>query len=221
MRESAASLAAQTRPRAGAGEMSTQDDEVRPLIEQTLGQALLTIARGAIGRKLGFRAVAEPKHDALAANAATFVTLRRAGALRGCIGSLDPVRPLGVDTRENALAAAFRDPRFPPVSAAEYQATSVEVSLLSPRERIAFGSEHELLRCLRPGVDGVILEYDSHRATFLPQVWDSLADPRTFLVALKRKAGLPEDFWSVRVNVSRYRVTKWAESEFLSSEMDR
>ena len=189
--------------------------------ERDLGRVLLTIAGIAIARKLGLGVVDEPKHDALVAHAATFVTLKREGELRGCIGSLDPIRPLGIDVRENAIAAAFRDPRFPPLSAVEYQTTSVEVSLLSSRERIAVASEDELRVCLRPGLDGVILEYGSHRATFLPQVWEAFADPRTFLAALKCKAGLPEDFWSPLVNVSRYRVTKWTESEFLSSEMQR
>ena len=201
--------------------MSTPFEQVRPLGVPDLGQVLLTIARGAIGRKLGLGVVDEPKHDALVAHAATFVTLKREGELRGCIGSLDPVRPLGVDVRENAIAAAFRDPRFPPLSAVEYQTTSVEVSLLSSRERISVASEGELYVCLRPGIDGVILEYDSHRATFLPQVWEAFADSRTFLAALKCKAGLPEDFWNTRVNVSRYRVTKWAENDFLSSELTR
>ena len=201
--------------------MSTLLERMRPLGDPDLGQVLLTIARGAIGRKLGLGAADEPKHGALAAHAATFVTLKREAKLRGCIGSLDPLRPLGVDVRENAMGAAFRDPRFPPLSAVEYQATSVEVSLLSPREPISAASEDKLCDYLRPGIDGVILEYDSHRATFLPQVWEGLPDARAFLAALKRKAGLPEDFWSSRVNVSRYRVTKWADSEFLASEIAR
>ena len=201
--------------------MNTAGDGMQPMRDPDLGQALLKIARGAIARKLGLGAVDEPGHDALATHAATFVTLKREGVLRGCIGSLDPIRPLGVDVRENALGAAFRDPRFPPLSTVEYQATSVEVSLLSPRERIAAVSEDELRVCLRPGIDGVILEYDSHRATFLPQVWETLPDARAFLAALKRKAGLPEDFWNTRVNVSRYQVTQWAENEFLSSEIAR
>ena len=199
--------------------MSAPGERGGPLVDQRLGLALLMIARGAIGEKLGLRAVGEPRHDALAAHAATFVTLKHDGALRGCIGSLDPIRPLGVDVRENALAAAFRDPRFPPLSAVEYQATSVEVSLLAPSERIAFASEDELLLCLQPGIDGVTLEYDSRRATFLPQVWDSFTDPHAFLAALKRKAGLPENFWNARVNVSRYEVTRWAENASLSREL--
>ena len=183
-----------------------------------LGRALLTIARSAIAAQLGFAGAGNASHAALTQPAATFVTLRHAGELRGCIGSIRPVRPLGADVRENAVAAAFRDPRFPPLAAAEFEATSIEVSLLSVAERLDVRDEEDLVARLRPGVDGVILEYGGHRATFLPQVWEGLADPRAFLAALKCKAGLPGEFWSPRMNVSRYGVTKWAESEFLLSE---
>jgi AmmeMemoRadiSam system protein A len=186
-----------------------------------LGRALLTIARSAIATELGIRSIANANHAALARPAATFVTLQLAGELRGCIGSLKPLRPLGVDVRENAIAAAFRDPRFPPVAGVEFEAISVEVSLLSADERVEVRSEQDLLTRLRPDVDGLVLEYGHHRATFLPQVWESLPEPRDFLVALKRKAGLPGDFWSPRMNVSRYGVTKWKESQFLLSEQAR
>ncbi len=182
-----------------------------------LGRALLTIARSAIAIELGFPRAGEASHAALMQPAATFVTLRNAGQLRGCIGSIRPVRPLGADVRENAVAAAFRDPRFPPLAAAEFAATAVEVSLLSADERLDVRDEEDLVARLRPGVDGVILEYGSQRATFLPQVWEALAEPRAFVAALKRKAGLPEAFWSPRMNVSRYGVTKWEENEFLLS----
>jgi AmmeMemoRadiSam system protein A len=186
--------------------------------ERDLGRALLTIARSAIAEELGLSTIGQTPHEALRQPGATFVTLKRSGELRGCIGSLKPNRPLGVDVRENAIAAAFRDPRFPPLAAFEYEATSVEVSLLSAAERVDAVDEDELVARLRPGFDGVILEHGRHRATFLPQVWEALADPREFLAALKRKAGLPGDFWSPHVNVSRYGVTKWSESEFLMSE---
>ena len=188
------------------------------MTDSDLGRALLSIARSAIGAELGLRPVAQASHATLTQPAATFVTLKLAGELRGCIGSLKPLRPLGVDVRENAIAAAFRDPRFPPLAVVEFEATSVEVSLLSADERLEVHGEAELVARLRRGVDGVILEYGSHRATFLPQVWEALVDPRAFLAALKRKAGVPDGFWSPRVNVSRYQVTQWTESEFPESE---
>ena len=184
-----------------------------------LGRVLLGIARSAIGEELGFGASSSWNHPALTPPGATFVTLKQAGELRGCIGSLEPRRPLGVDVRENALAAAFRDPRFPPLTTREFGATSIEVSLLTRDEPVEARSEEELIARLRSGVDGLVVQHGANRATFLPQVWATIADPRAFFRALKRKAGLPEDFWSPQLNVSRYTVTKWAEPEFqLSGE---
>jgi len=191
------------------------------MAEPQLGRVLLAIARGAIGARLRLAVAEAPSHEALAKPAATFVTLKQENDLRGCIGSLQPLRPLGVDVCENALAAAFRDPRFPPLAAAEFERISVEVSLLSASELLDVAGEDDLIARLRPGIDGVILECGRNRATFLPQVWDSLRQPRQFLAALKRKAGLPEGFWSERMSIARYQVTKWTESEFLTSELQR
>ncbi len=179
-----------------------------------LGRALLAIARDAVGRELGRPHGPAPALAALDAPGATFVTLKQGGELRGCIGSLEATRPLRADVHANAIAAAFRDPRFPPLSAAEFDVTRVEVSLLSACLPIDAMDEAGLLRALRPGIDGVVLEYGRHRATFLPQVWESLDDPRRFLDALKRKAGLSADFWHPQIRFSRYTVTKWTESEF-------
>ena len=184
--------------------------------DRELGRAVITIARSAIAERLELPRAGEPDGAFLAQPAATFVTLHAHGELRGCIGSLEPVRPLRIDVRENAIAAAFRDPRFPPLAAREFDATSVEVSLLSPPERILVADEEDLVRRLRPGIDGLILEHDGRRATYLPQVWDAIPEPRDFLVALKRKAGWADDFWSPRMNVFRYGATKWTEREFLN-----
>ncbi len=190
--------------------------------DRDLGMTLLRIARVAIGARLGVaRGTAADDHAALGRPGATFVTLMQDDELRGCIGTLERRRPLGIDVHENALAAAFRDPRFAPLSASEFDSMAVEVSLLSPSEAVRFVDEAHLAAQLRPGVDGVILEYRSRRATFLPQVWDTLAEPRDFLVALKRKAGLPADFWDAAVNVRRYAVIKWKERDFLSLELSR
>jgi len=183
--------------------------------DRALGHSLVRIARTAIAARLGVGAGDEPDpvHPALTRPAATFVTLMQYEELRGCIGSLEPSRPLAVDVRENAIAAAFRDPRFAPLAVRELAATAVEVSLLGPSEPIHFADETHLLAQLAPGIDGVILEFGGRRATFLPQVWEALAEPREFLAALKRKAGLPVDFWHSGVNVRRYSVTKWKEGE--------
>lgn len=181
--------------------------------DEEKGATLLGLARAEIAAKLGRPAHRPAEAPWLAEPGATFVTLTRNGDLRGCIGTLEAYRPLGVDVRENAVAAAFRDPRFPPLSADEYDDIRVEVSLLSPSEPLAAASEDEALALLRPHVDGVVLEYGHHRATFLPQVWEQLPDPAGFLAHLKRKAGLPADFWDRDVRLSRYTVAKWKEKE--------
>ena len=186
-----------------------------------LGKALLGIARSAIGVELGMPGQDKPAHALLGQPGATFVTLKRAGDLRGCIGSLRATRPLGVDVHANAIAAAFGDPRFPPLARFEFEEIVVEVSLLTADEPIDVADEAELIARLRPGIDGLILGYGHQRATFLPQVWDALPDPRDFVAALKRKAGLPEHFWSPQMNVSRYGVTKWTEREPEMSELRR
>jgi AmmeMemoRadiSam system protein A len=190
-----------------------------PLPGHDLGNVLLTIARSAIAEELGLPGQGEASHAALGQPGATFVTLKHAGKLRGCIGTIRPVRPLGVDVRANAIAAAFGDRRFPPLAVVEFEELTVEVSLLSADERIDVVDEDDLVARLRPGLDGLILEYGLRRATFLPQVWDALPDPRKFVAALKRKAGFPEDFWSPQMNVSRYGVTKWTESEIYLSDL--
>ncbi len=178
-----------------------------------LGEALLALARGAIGARMGVAAEAVAAHAALAAHGATFVTLRLDGDLRGCIGTLEAHRPLGVDVRANAVAAAFRDPRFPPLPVREFAAVEIEVSVLGPGEPLSAATERDALARLRPGVDGVILARGSRRATFLPQVWEQLPDPREFLAALKHKAGLPADFWDAQVTLARYTVVKYAECQ--------
>jgi AmmeMemoRadiSam system protein A len=186
--------------------------------DDALGLTLVTAARSAIGVALGRADGRWPEHAALAAPGATFVTLFRRGALRGCIGTLKAHRSLGIDVRLNALRAAFHDPRFPALKDGEFDGLSVEVSLLSAAERLSVADEADLLRRLEPGVDGIILEYAGRRATFLPQVWGSLPQPPDFLAELKLKAGVPAGFWSAAVNVYRYGVTKWKQSELLPTE---
>jgi uncharacterized protein len=176
-----------------------------------LGHALLVRARNAIAAELGAPTTPEPDDPALRQPGATFVTLTQDGHLRGCIGSLEANRPLDADVRANARAAAFGDPRFAPLRPSELQRTRVEVSLLSPAVPIEFTDESDAVTKLRPGVDGVILEWDGRRGTFLPQVWESLREPHLFLNLLKQKAGLPADFWAPGVRLHRYEVQKWKE----------
>jgi AmmeMemoRadiSam system protein B/AmmeMemoRadiSam system protein A len=177
------------------------------------GATLVGIAKAAIDAHLGGEKQTFADQDWLRQPAATFVTLMRNNELRGCIGSLEAKRALREDVHENALGAAFRDPRFKPLTAGEWTDTWVEVSLLSALEPIAIASEPAVLQSLRPGIDGLVLEFGRHRSTFLPQVWEQLATPELFLMNLKRKAGLPPDFWEPDVRLSRYTVAKWREQD--------
>jgi AmmeMemoRadiSam system protein A len=186
--------------------------------DHALGKALLQIARSAIEQRLSGapeNLLQVPAWDLLpilAASGASFVTLHKGGQLRGCIGSLEARRPLREDVQENALAAAFRDARFPAVSSPEWPSIALEVSLLSAPERLDARREEELCARLRPHIDGVILTCRSHRATFLPQVWAQLPEPETFIAQLKHKAGLAASFWSPEVEIERYQVRHWSES---------
>jgi MEMO1 family protein len=173
------------------------------------GDTLLSIARGAIESALFQSSWPEAKEPWLSQAGATFVTLIKQGALRGCIGSLEALRSLGVDVAENARSAALRDPRFPALTAAEWPQCSVEVSLLSSPKPIRFADEEDLLAQIQAGQDGIILEADGRRATYLPQVWEALPDKRQFMGDLARKAGLPSDTRLARCKVSRYRVAKF------------
>jgi len=143
---------------------------------------------------------------ALRAQRATFVTLHIDKKLRGCIGSVEARRPLVSDVAASAVAAATRDPRFPPVTIAEIPLLELHISILTPPEPMTFADEEDLLRQLKPGVDGLILEDGRSRGTFLPAVWETVPQPREFLRHLKMKAGLRPDHWAPTVRVSRYRV---------------
>lgn len=137
---------------------------------------------------------------------ACFVTLNNNRGLRGCIGHLEATQPLICDVSENAFSAAFHDPRFPPLAAAELQGLELHISVLTPAMPLECASEAALTGKIRPGVDGLILEEHGHRGTFLPSVWESLPDPAEFIRQLKRKAGLPTDYWSTGIRIARYQT---------------
>jgi len=176
------------------------------------GGRLLGMARSAIDGSFSSQPAPAAPEPWLRQAAATFVTLTKDGALRGCIGSLEAARPLGVDVVENALAAAYRDPRFPRLTVSEWTRCAVEVSLLSRPKPIRFADESDLFAQIVAGEDGLIVESGGRCATYLPQVWDAIPDARRFLEELRRKAGIPEETRIERCQVSRYRVMKWAES---------
>lgn len=140
---------------------------------------------------------------------AAFVTLKKGGQLRGCIGSLSAYRPLCEDIAENAYAAAFRDPRFNALTEAEVEDIELSISVLTPPEPIVFTSEEDLITQLKPGVDGLIMTEGGNRGTFLPSVWENYPQAESFLKHLKMKAGLPASYWSGTIKVERYKTVSW------------
>jgi uncharacterized protein len=178
-------------------------------------QALLRLARQAIALELGLDEEQQPKvsGQTLALKRGVFVTLTHGGALRGCIGTLEGDRALQHSVPDCARGAAFRDPRFAPLEAAELNQVRVEISVLTEPQLLAIGSREELLELLRPAIDGLLIEDESRRATFLPQVWEQLVEPELFLSHLLRKAGLPDDHWSAQLRCSRYQCIKFSEGD--------
>jgi len=146
----------------------------------------------------------------LSARRASFVTLHAEEKLRGCIGSLEPRTSLAEDISFNAYAAAFRDTRFQPLQAGELVTLSLQISVLSPPEMLDFDSESSLLALVRPGIDGLILQDQAYRSTFLPSVWESLPEPAQFLGHLKLKAGFAADYWSASMRIWRYTTESFA-----------
>jgi AmmeMemoRadiSam system protein A len=186
----------------------------------TRGNILTRLVRAAIARELGL-SFDEPDTaavDWLQERAATFVTLKTHGNLRGCIGTLEAHCSLIEDVRANAIAAAFHDTRFAPLNTEELASVQIEVSVLSAPEAMHARSEAIACSRLRPGIDGVVIKFKEHKATFLPQVWDQLPEPKNFMAHLKVKAGLAADFWHPEMLLYKYQVDKYREHEDRPSE---
>jgi AmmeMemoRadiSam system protein A len=168
---------------------------------------LLTLARQAIASRFAGEKPALPDTPQLRQLAACFVTLKKNGGLRGCIGNLQAVDSLAAAVRRNALAAAFNDSRFSPLTAEELPGLEIEISLLTEAKKLDYADAADLCCRLRPGVDGVILRAGSRGATFLPQVWEQLPAADIFLSHLCLKAGLAADFWRhSQPEISIYQV---------------
>ncbi|MBU1405890.1 MAG: AmmeMemoRadiSam system protein A [Proteobacteria bacterium] len=197
---------------------SNEGAQAKGLTEEQ-GKALLWLARETIARQLGMEGqepggeiAARLQDTELQQKRGTFVTLKEHGDLRGCIGSLAAIDSIVEGVRRNALHAAFEDSRFNPVGKEELGAIEVEVSILTEPSPLAYANAEELLSALQVGRDGVIIRKGMQGATFLPQVWEQLSDPRDFLSHLCRKAGLPADAWrSGTLEVFTYRVEYFEE----------
>ncbi len=178
---------------------------------------LLKLARSVIeGRLRDGRPEASPADvsEALTEKRGCFVTLHSGKALRGCIGTIEPIQPLVEAVVENAVNAAFRDPRFSPMTEKEWSAVTLEISVLTVPETVSFSDGDELKSILKPGVHGVILEKGWRKSTFLPQVWEQLPDTERFLDHLCRKAGLSGDCWrDPALTVKTYEAFYFSESE--------
>lgn len=179
--------------------------ELIDIARESIELALRNNARGPLSRPVTHRQLQEP--------GASFVTLRERASqsLRGCCGSLEARLPLAEDTWRNARASAFGDPRFPALTRAEWPDIELHISVLSPPEPFEVASEAELLATLRPCIDGLVLEFGAHRATFLPSVWEQLPAPNEFLKHLRLKAGLSPNFFSPQIQWSRYVVQEFGE----------
>ena len=180
------------------------------------GQQLLKVARETIQHAL-FGAESEKAAETapsqkFSERRGTFVTLTINQSLRGCIGHIIPQESLIEGVRVNALNAAFRDPRFRPLSKNEFDHLKIEVSILTEPKPLAYSNAADLIQKLRPGTDGVIIKKGYHQATFLPQVWEQLPDKKTFLTHLCMKAGLAGNAWEQeKLEVLTYQVQAFHE----------
>lgn len=180
-------------------------------------QALLSLARQALQAAVNVQPSPHLDYSSLplvfAEPGATFVTLTRFGQLRGCIGALEPYQPLAADVCEHAAAAALQDYRFRPVQLEELPDIRIEISRLTTPSPVSYLDPQDLLRQLRPGLDGVVLREGFRRATFLPQVWEKIPDSEEFLSHLCNKMGALPDLWrKKKLEVLVYQVEEFQEA---------
>lgn len=177
------------------------------------GKVLLELARASIEEAFGGPKVQKPLEKWLDEPGACFVTLRKGEDLRGCIGSVKARRSLFEDIVENAKASAFDDPRFDPMEQRELHEVKIEVSVLTPLEPLDVASEEEAISKIRPGVDGIHLSWSGRGALFIPAMWEQVPDTKTFLMYLKRKAGLPSGEWLTGTRLMRFEAKKFEEAD--------
>lgn len=172
--------------------------DIEKLTEEE-GRYLLEVARQTIEQELFARKEQNPPESEtspkFSEKRGTFVTLTIQGGLRGCIGHIIPQESLIEGVRVNAINAAFRDPRFRPLTKEEWKRVRIEVSILTEPKPVSYSDADDLLNKIRPGVDGVILKKGFYQSTFLPQVWEQLPKKEEFLTHLCLKAGLDGDEW--------------------------
>jgi len=177
------------------------------MLEDSERSELLHVAELSIVRGLDSHAEPLPERawpQKLLDVRATFTTLMPDGELRGCCGTIEPQRPLVHDVWRTAWSSAYADPRFWPVTSDELGLLEISISVLTPLEPLPAKSDEELIACLKPGDDGLVLRQGTRCATFLPSVWKSLPDPPEFLAQLKRKASWSYTAWPKGMTALRY-----------------
>ena len=200
------------------GGLSMKSMDTPESLNEKQGQILVKLARQTIEERLNKRSIkVDPDSmvdSAFKEKRGTFVTLTINKQLRGCIGNLDSTDSIVDGIERNAVNAAFRDPRFPPLKADELDRVDIEVSILTEPQPLEYRDSKDLLSKLRVNVDGVILRKGSASATFLPQVWEQLLQPEKFLSHLCTKAGLPADAWKKgHLEILTYQVQYFEEDK--------
>jgi AmmeMemoRadiSam system protein A len=188
------------------------------LEEEKMGEVMIQLAKAAIAVALGLSSSFNvdkmlEEYPELKKNGAAFVTLTEGpnDQLRGCIGSLSAYQPLYKDIIANAQSAALRDPRFKPLTLDELDKIKIEVSVLTEPKPLEYTDVADLKKKIRPGIDGVVLQLDGHRATYLPSVWEQLPDFDSFFMTLCQKAGLPGNCLEKHPTIETYQATKYKE----------
>ncbi len=199
--------------------MSSIESPSSPIAEDQ--EALLDVADASLdsGLRTGqpLKVDSDEYYARLQEQRATFVTLRIAGELRGCMGSLTASVSLVKNVSKNAFLAGFRDPRFSGLTGSEFAKLELGISILSQLEPFEFDSEADLISKMQPGIDGLILKEENHSGTLLPAVWSHVNGPADFLRQLKRKAGLPADYWSSTIQVKRYTAESFRRNKLQAS----
>ena len=203
------------------GDSSMENDNALNKLTQKQGQTLIKLARKTISEELGIKP--RPDQESLASDledksfqrrSGTFVTLKIHDQLRGCIGNLDATEPITEGVKRNAINAAFNDYRFSPLTTKEFDKVEIEISILSEPKPLEYINSNDLIKKLRPDIDGVIIRKGQASATFLPQVWEQLARPEEFLSHLCMKAGLPSDSWKKsKLEILTYNVQYFEEAK--------
>ncbi len=190
----------------GYGSWFLYEGQTNEFIKKYYSKLIIDICRQAIKSKFE-PDIEEIKYPQVFGRiGACFVTLEKNNNLRGCIGSVIARRPLINDIIMNAKNSAFSDPRFLPVQQNEISQLKIAVSILSEPKKMSFTDENDLLRQMRPNIDGIIIKDGIYQAVYLPSVWEQLPDKREFLETLKVKAGLNPDYFSDTFEAYRFET---------------